>query len=118
MVLGDDVGVAHVVADDLTGLLCEVVLAGEVDDTVDLGTLMVVLRYVSPTTQHSVSVDVVLPMVSHQCRCYNTVSIESIKVAKCTYHPCAMTASSQLDRLDSTLHKELLLGQLEMEGTL
>ena len=118
VVLGDDVGVADVVADDLTGLLCEVVLAGDVDDTVVLGTLMVVLRYISPTTQHSFSVNVALPMVSHQCRYYNTVSIESTKVTKCTYHPCAMTVSSQLDRLDNTLHKELPLGQLEMEGTL
>lgn len=118
VVLGDDVGVADVVVDDLIRLLCEVVLAGEVDDAVDLGTLIVVLRYISPTTQHSFSVNGALPMVSPQCRCYNTVSIKSIKVAKCTYHPCAMTVSSQLDRLDNTLHKELPLGQLEMEGTL
>ena len=50
VVLGDDVGVAHVVADDLTELLCEAVLPGDVDDAVVLGTLTVVLQYVSPTT--------------------------------------------------------------------
>ena len=70
VVLGDDVGVAHVVADDLTGLLCEVVLP------VVLGTLTVVLQYISPTTQHSLRVNVALPLVSPRCRCCNTVSIQ------------------------------------------
>ena len=83
-VLGD------VVADDLAGLVCEVVLAGAV---VLLGTLTVVLRYISPSTQHSFSVNVALPMVSPQCRYYNTVSIKSIKVTIYTYHPCAITLS-------------------------
>ena len=69
-VLGD------VVADDLAGLVCEVVLPGAV---VLLGTLTVVLRYISPSTQHSFSVNVALPMESPQCRCYNTVSMYSIK---------------------------------------
>ena len=108
VVLGD------VVADDLAGLLCEVVLPG---DVVLLGTLTVVLQYISPNTQHLFSVNVAVPMVSPQCRCYDTVSIKSIKVAVYTYHPCAITESSQLDRLDNTLHKVLPLGQLEMEGT-
>ena len=70
VVLGDDVGVAHVVADDLI-----VVLPGDVDDAVVLGTLTVVLQYISPTTQHPFRVNVALPMVSPQCRCCNTVSI-------------------------------------------
>ena len=117
------VEVAHVLAEDfvadvLTGLLCAVVLPGDVDDAVVLGTLTVVLQYISPTTQHSFSVNVALPMDSPQCRCCNTVSIESIKVAKFTYHACVMTATSQLDRLDNTEHNELPLGQPEMEGTL
>ena len=118
VVLGDDVGVAHVVADDLKGLLCEVVLPGDVDDAVVLGTLTVVLQDISPTTHYSFSVNVALPMVSPQCRCCNTVSIKSIKVAVFTYHACEMTVSSQLDRLDNTVHKELPLGQPEMEGSL
>ena len=46
------------VADVLTGLLCAVVLPGDVDDAVVLGTLTVVLQYISPTIQHSLSVDV------------------------------------------------------------
>ena len=55
--------VAHVLAEDfvadvLTGLLCAVVLPGDVDDAVVLGTLTVVLQYISPTTQHSLSVNV------------------------------------------------------------
>ena len=58
-----------VVGDDLTGVLCEVALPGDVDDAVDLGTLTVVLRYISPTTRHSFSVNVALPMVPPQCRC-------------------------------------------------
>ena len=111
VVLGD------VVADDLAGLVCEVVLTGDVDDAVVLGTLTVVLKYISPNTQYPFSVNLALPMVSPQCRCYDTVSTESVKVAIYTYHPCAMTESSQLDRLDNTLHKVLPLGQLEMEGT-
>ena len=115
----DDVGVAHVVADDLTRLLCEVVLPGDVDDAVLLGTLIVVLQYISPTTHHSFSVNVTLPMlVSPQCRCCNTVSIKSIKVAKSTYHACEMTVSSQLDRLDNTVHKELPVGHVEVVGSL
>lgn len=114
----DDVGVAHVVVDDLTGLLCEVVLPGDVDDAVVLGTLTVVLQHISPTTQQSFSVSVALPMVSPQCRCCNAVSIKSIKVAQYTYHACVTTATSQLDRLDNTVHKELPLGQPEMEGAL
>ena len=57
-------------------------------------------------------------MVVPQCRCCNTVSIKSIKMAKVTYHPCEMTETSQLDKLDNTLHKELPLGQPEIEGTL
>ena len=44
-VLGDDVGV----------ILCEVALPGEVDDAVVLGTLTVVLQYISSTIQHSFS---------------------------------------------------------------
>ena len=116
--VGDDVGVPHVVADDLAGLLCEVVLPGDVDDAVVLGTLTVVLRYISPTTQHLFSVNVALPMDSPQCRCCDTVSNESIKVAQSTYHACVMTSTSQLDRLDKTVHKELPLGQPEMEGDL
>ena len=108
---------ADVVADDLAGVLCEVVLPDDVDDAVVLGTLTVVLQYVRPSTRHSFCVNVALPLVSPQCRCYNTVSIQSIKVAMYTYHPCAIILSSQLDRLDNTLHKVLPLGQLEMEGT-
>ena len=73
--VGDDVGVPHVVADYLAGLLCEVVLPGDVDDAVVLGTLTVVLRYISPTAQHSFSVNVALPMDSPQCRCCDTVYI-------------------------------------------
>ena len=107
-----------VVGDDLTGLLCEVALPGDVDDAVDLGTLTVVLQYVSPTIQHLFNVNVALPMVSPQCRCCNAVSIESIKMANFTYHACVTTATSQLDRLDNTVHKELPLGQPEMEGAL
>ena len=59
VVLGD------VVADDLAGLGCEVVLTG---DVVLLGTLMVVLWYISPATQHSFRVNLALPMASPQCR--------------------------------------------------
>ena len=96
------VEVAHVLEGDcaevqvlvvLAGLLCEVVLPGDVDDAVVLGTLTVVLQYVSPSTQHSFSVKVALPMVSPQCRYYYTVSTKSVKVAMCTYHPCAITSS-------------------------
>ena len=74
----------------LAELLCEVVLPG---DVVLLGTLTVVLRYISLSTQRSFSVNVALPMVSLRCRYYNTVSIKSIKVARYTYHPCAITSS-------------------------
>ena len=114
--------VAHVLEEDCTAVQ-ELVVLGDVvaDDLTELlvvlGTLTVVLQCISRRNQHSFSVSVALPLVLPQCRCYNTVSIKSIKVAVYTYHPCSITSSSQLDRLDRTLHKVLLLGQLEMEGT-
>lgn len=72
---------------------------------------------ISSTLQTSLNANSFSPLVSHQCKDYSIVSINLIKEAKVTYHAVAMIVSSQLDRLDNTLHKVLPLGQPEMAGT-
>lgn len=72
---------------------------------------------ISPTIQPNIIVDIFSPLVSPQCKDYSIVSIKLIEEAKVTYHAVAIIVSSQLDKLDNTLHNVLPLGQPEMVGT-